>query len=206
MDGVLLDSEKYITRAAITMFREKGYTVKFDDFKAFTGMGENRFIGGVAEKYGIPFHSEEDKKRTYDIYAGLVKSRLKLLPGVEEFINECRRLNLKTAVATSADETKMIINLEETGLSIRNFDATVNGLEIEHKKPDPEIFLRAAEKLDTNPSCCLVIEDAVSGVRAAKSAGCKCLALTTSFPADKLGEADWIAENLAEAPSGCLRW
>ena len=52
MDGVLLDSEEFITRAGILMFKEKGFEVKESDFKPFTGMGENRFLGGVAEKYG----------------------------------------------------------------------------------------------------------------------------------------------------------
>jgi beta-phosphoglucomutase-like phosphatase (HAD superfamily) len=51
MDGVLLDSEEYITRAGVMMFREKRFEVKFADFKPFTGMGENRFLGGVAEEF-----------------------------------------------------------------------------------------------------------------------------------------------------------
>ena len=61
MDGVLLDSEEYICRAGIEMFREKGYTVSPEDFKEFTGMGENRYLGGVAAKHDIPFELEKDK-------------------------------------------------------------------------------------------------------------------------------------------------
>ncbi|MBE0652764.1 MAG: HAD-IA family hydrolase [Bacteroidales bacterium] len=206
MDGVLLDSERFITLAGMEMFREKGFTVKFEDFKEFTGMGENRFLGGVAEKYGIPFEVEKDKSRAYEIYANIVKGELEPLPGVNEFIAKCREKGLKIAVATSADRIKMQINLSEIGLSEQVFDVTVNGMEVTHKKPDPEIFITAAGKLGVEPAFCLVVEDAVSGLRAAKSAGCKCLTLTTSFKASDFKGSDWIACDLSEAPDACLNW
>jgi len=206
MDGVLLDSEKYITFAGIELFKEKGYKVNFDDFKEFTGMGEDRFLGGVAEKYNIPFYVEKDKARAYEIYAELVRGKLEPLPGVIDFISKCRKRGLKIAVATSADKIKMQVNLEEIGLSEDKFDATVNGLEITNKKPDPEIFIKAAEKLGFSSSECLVVEDAVSGVQAAISAGCKCLAIKTSFSEKELHEADWITGDLSDAPENCLNW
>ena len=64
MDGVLVDSEAYIRQAAMAMFAEKGHPVLPEDFLQFTGMGENRYLGGVAEKYSIPFDLEKDKART----------------------------------------------------------------------------------------------------------------------------------------------
>ena len=206
MDGVLLDSEFFITQAGMEMFREKGIRVSAEDFKEFTGMGENRFLGGVADKYGVEFDPERDKSRAYEIYRKLVKGNLELLPGVREFLGKCRKLGLKTAVATSADKIKMLINLEETGLSESDFDATVNGLDVINKKPDPEIFVKAAVKLGLEPTRCLVVEDAISGVIAARAAGCKCLALTTSFRTNDFPGANWIADNLATAPEECLNW
>ncbi len=206
MDGVLLESEEYITRAGMQMFREKGTEVKFEDFREFTGMGENRFLGGVAKKYGIEFNVEEDKARTYQIYEEMVAGKLEPLEGVKDFIHKCKKLGLKIAVATSADRIKMEINLKEIGIPEAEFDATVNALEIRNKKPDPEVFIKAASKLKISPVDCLVIEDAVSGVKAALSAGCRCLALTTSFTREDLSDAHWIARNLAEAPEDCLTW
>jgi beta-phosphoglucomutase len=206
MDGVLLDSEDFITRAGVMMFREKGFTVFESDFKPFTGMGENRFLGGVAEKYGIPFDPEKDKARTYSIYEQISQGQLKPLPGVREFIENCREKKLKLAVATSADEVKMRINLRETGLSEKLFDILVNGLEVQHKKPHPEIYLLAAHRLGLNPASCLVVEDAISGMKAAKAAGCKCLAITSSFSARDFTGADWIVKDLSEAPEACLSW
>ncbi len=206
MDGVLLDSEEYITRAGVAMFYEKGFTVKESDFKAFTGMGENRFLGGVAEKYDIPFDVETDKARTYAIYEQITKGRLKPLRGVQEFIARCRRKNLKLAVATSADDIKMRINLRETGLGEELFDTLVNGLEVEHKKPHPEIYLLAAKRLGLSPQECLVVEDALSGMKAAVAAGCKCLAITSSFKAEEFDQAGWIVKDLSEAPEASITW
>jgi HAD superfamily hydrolase (TIGR01509 family) len=206
MDGVLLDSEEYITRAGILMFQEKGFTVQASDFKPFTGMGENRFLGGVAEKYGLPFDLEKDKARTYAIYEEITRGRLKPLKGVREFIERCRQRHLKLAVATSADAVKMRINLRETGLEEELFDTLVNGLEVEHKKPHPGIYLLAASRLNLHPGECLVVEDALSGMKAARAAGCKCLAITSSFRAEDFDLADWVARDLSEAPEACISW
>ncbi len=110
------------------------------------------------------------------------------------------------AIASSADEIKVMINLEEIGLQHSLFDAIINGQQVERKKPFPDIFIKAAGEIKLRPEQCLVIEDAVSGVKAAKDAGCRCLALTTSFDQSRLKEADWIARDLSQAPDECLTW
>ncbi len=206
MDGVLLDSEAYICRAGMEMFLEKGYEVAPEDFIPFTGMGENRYLGGVAAKRGIPFEVEKDKARTYEIYARMVKGKLTLLPGVRDFIKKCRDRGLKMALASSADRIKIDINLRETGIPSDTFQTVVSGLDIEKKKPAPDVFLKAAANLEVAPSRCLVVEDAVSGVAAGKAAGARVLALTTSFKTEELSQADWIAATLAEADSLVLEW
>ena len=199
MDGVLVDSEEYICRAAIEMFKEKGVNVEPEDFLPFVGAGENRYIGGVAEKYDHPINLEQDKARTYEIYTDIVADKLKPLNGVLDFIHLCKDSGLKIAVATSADEVKMEVNLNEIGIPASSFDTTVNGLEIERKKPFPDIYLKAARLLNVHPDECLVVEDAPNGIKAAKSAGMKCLAVATSFPPEELQEADWIARDLEES-------
>ena len=206
MDGVLLDSEEYICRAGVMMFKEKGYEVSPDDFLEFTGMGENRYLGGVAEKNGIPFELEKDKARTYEIYGDIVKGKLEPLDGVLDFIEKCRRRGLKLAVASSADPPKVNINLSEIGIPASVFGTVITGLDIEHKKPAPDIFLKAAENLGVEASECLVIEDAISGVAAGKAAGAKVLALTTSFTAEELSAADWTAALLTDVGDEVLNW
>lgn len=206
MDGVLIDSEPYICEAAIKMFAEQGVTVQPGDFIPFVGAGENRYIGGVAEKYGVPLDIERDKARTYHIYGEIVRGRLDPLPGVREFISRVRENGLKAALASSADRVKIDINLREIGFDPDTFDAIISGLDVTRRKPDPEIFLVAAEELDVEPEACLVVEDAVNGVEAAKAAGMRCLGLTTSFRAAALADADWTAPTLAEAPAEALEW
>jgi beta-phosphoglucomutase len=206
MDGVLVDSEAYICQAGMAMFAEKGYPVSAEDFLPFTGMGENRYLGGVAEKNKIHFDLEKDKARTYEIYAELVRGKLSPLDGVHDFIGKCRKRGLKMAVASSADPVKVNINLEEIGLDSKLFQAVVTGLDIEHKKPAPDIFLKAAKLIGADPKRCLVVEDAISGVAAGKAAGARVLALTTSFSPGELSDADWITETLATAGDEVVEW
>ena len=113
---------------------------------------------------------------------------------------------LKLAVASSADPVKVNINLDEIGLERSLFGAIVTGLDIEHKKPAPDIYLKAARLLDVRPSRCLVVEDAISGVEAGKAAGARVLALTTSFTGKELSNADWISSTLATADAEVLDW
>jgi len=204
MDGVLCDSEPFICEAAVQMFRERhGAEVARSDFVPFVGAGEDRYLGGVAEKHGIRLDLEADKKFTYDRYLLLIRGRLRPLAGAAEFVAAARARGLRLAVATSADLVKLEGNLREIGLPAAAFDATVNGLEVARKKPAPDLFLEACRRLGVEPERGLVVEDAPNGIRAAKAAGCLCLGLTTSFAADALraAGADWTAPDLASAPA-----
>jgi beta-phosphoglucomutase len=206
MDGVLVDSEKFICKAAIIMFEELGVKVKPEDFQPFVGMGENRYIGGVAEKHGVHIDIEKVKARTYEIYERIVHGNLSALPGANEFISECRKRGFRLALATSADRVKMEVNLREIGLPSATFNYIVTGLDVMNKKPFPDIYIKAAEGIDLDPQECLVVEDAVSGIKAGKAAGCRCLAVTSSFDAKVLGEADWICGSLKDVPEKAINW
>lgn len=200
MDGVLIDSESLTTEAAILFFANKGYTVTHEDFYPFYGTGEKGYFMGVADKYGIPFNLETDKIEIYNLYKELALDKVKLIPGVFDFIKLCKSKGLALAVATSAVSYKMNINLEFLNMQTGVFGALVSSEDITNNKPHPEIFLKAADKLGLQPAECLVVEDAPSGVKAAKTAGCKCLALTTTFGADELTEADFIAKDFTNVP------
>lgn len=206
MDGVLVDSEHFISKAASIMFSELGFRVKPEDFQPFVGMGENRYIGGVAEKHGIKIDIEKVKARTYEIYGTIVRGKLSPLPGAHEFISYCSKKGFKLALATSADRIKMEINLKEIGLSPDSFHSIITGLDVKNKKPSPEIYLEAARNLGVNPRECLVVEDAVSGIEAGKAAGCRCLAVTSSFDVELLKGADWICDSLLNVPEEAINW
>jgi HAD superfamily hydrolase (TIGR01509 family) len=205
MDGVLIDSEPFIREASVRMFAERGLVVQPEDFVPFTGAGEDRFIGGVADLYDFELDLKRDKDRTYELYGELVRGNLQPLCGVHEFIDKARSKGLKLAVASAADRVKVEINLTEIGFTPDMFDALVTGSDVARKKPDPEIFLAAASRMGVEPAHCLVCEDAVNGTTAAKAAGMKCLGITTSFTPEEL-QANWHAPNLGLAPNEVLEW
>jgi beta-phosphoglucomutase len=189
LDGVLAISEPLLAEAAAAFFAEKGHRLTAEDFRPFIGMGEDRYLGGPAEARDIPMDLPRDKARLYEIYQQVIRGRLQALPGAREFVQECRRRGLAIAVASGADRTKVVANLQEIGMPEAIFDTVVDGTQVVH-----------------TPDECLVVEDAVSGVAAARAAGMRCLGLTSSFSADELSGADWIATDLAHAPKEALAW
>lgn len=204
MDGVLTDSEPLINAAAVAMFKELGLAVQPDDFLPFVGTGEDRYLGGVAGKYRFPIDLPAAKRRTYEIYLGLVPSRLHAFPGAQDLVRACRQAGLRVAVASSADRIKIIANLEKIGLPVEEWDAIVTGEDVEAKKPAPDIFLKAAAGLGLGPAECVVVEDAVNGVQAAKAAGMRCVAVAQTFPVELLQAADLLRARIAEVSAADL--
>jgi HAD superfamily hydrolase (TIGR01509 family) len=199
MDGVLTDSEPVINAAAMRGLEEYGIQPSPEDFEPFVGMGEDRYIGGVAEKYGLVYRPEM-KRRVYEIYLEILPDMLRGFPGVLELLGDLRARGVSLAVASSADRVKVEANLKGIGVDLAWFGAVVTGEDVEKKKPSPDIFLAAARKLGIPPDRCCVVEDALSGVRAAKAAGARCVAVGTSFPLAELelAGADVTREALAD--------
>ena len=197
MDGVLTDSEPLICAAATAMFQELGLRVQKEDFTPFIGTGENRYLGGVAAKYGLPFDIPAGKKRTYEIYLEMAPTQLRAFPGARDFVRACRAAGYRTALASSADPIKIEANLQIIGLPPSGWDGITTGEEVELKKPAPDIFLISAQKLGLRPAQCVVIEDAVNGIEAAKAAGMRCVAVAQTFPADLLRQADLVRATIA---------
>jgi beta-phosphoglucomutase-like phosphatase (HAD superfamily) len=113
-------------------------------------------------------------------------------------VRTCRQAGLLVAVASSADAIKITANLRKIGLPVEFWDAVVMGEEVQNKKPAPDIFLSAAEKLAVNPAACVVVEDAVNGILAAKGAGMRCVAVAQTFAAEHLREADLVREKISQ--------
>lgn len=197
MDGVLADSEDAITLAAMEALKLWGIDARFEDFKPFTGMGENRFIGGVAEQYGVPFRAEM-KDKAYEVYVNTAAERVKVYPWSKDVLTGLDDKGIPIALASAADLVKVECNLLCIGVNPGIFKTIVTGSDVEFKKPHPEIFLTAAKKAGFKPVSTLVVEDAVSGVKAAKAAGMRCLALTTSFDESVLRDAgaDFVSGDL----------
>jgi HAD superfamily hydrolase (TIGR01509 family) len=198
MDGVLTDSEPLINAAAIAMFRERGVVVAPEDFHPFIGAGEHRYIGGVAELHGVRLDLEAAKRRTYELYLAMVPDQLHAFPGAVELVERCQAAGLRVAVASSADRIKIEANLRQIGLPAARWQAVVCAEDVVHKKPAPDLFLAAARKLGVTPSECVVVEDAVNGIQAARAAGMRCVAVAQSFPASRLAEASLVRPGIAQ--------
>lgn len=198
MDGVLTDSEPLICAAAMAMFREHGVTVQAADFHPFVGTGENRYLGGVAEQYGLKLDINLAKARTYELYLEMVPAQLNPFPGAVELVRQLRTLGYPCAIASSADRIKINANLDKIGLPSQTWKAVVTAEDVERRKPDPAIFLKAASLMHIPPHECIVVEDAVNGIAAAKAAGMRCVAIASTFPATKLTQADLIRPTIAE--------
>lgn len=188
MDGVLTDSEPVINEAAIRGLRECGIAPEPADFEPFVGMGEDRYIGGVAELHGLEYRPEM-KRRVYEIYLDILPGLLRGFPGVHELLAALRREGVALAVGSSADRIKVEANLRGIGVDLAWFGAVLAGEDVQARKPAPDLFLAAAGRLGIPPAQCCVVEDALSGVAAAKAAGMRCVAVATSFPEPALREA-----------------
>ncbi|MDD3766172.1 MAG: HAD-IA family hydrolase [Eubacteriales bacterium] len=199
MDGVLVDSEPVIEKAAIMFFKEIGVNAVSDDFKPFIGAGEDRYIGGVCEKYGIQYNTDM-KKRVYDIYLEIVGSFLKVYEGTLPTLIKLKEKGYKLALASSADAVKINANLTVAGIDKSIFDVIISGGDVKNKKPAPDIYLKTAKTLGEEPEKCVVIEDAINGVKAAKDAGMICIGLTTSFSKDRILDAgaDYICSDIKD--------
>lgn len=187
MDGVLIESEYLMRATAIQALAEYGVQAQHEDFFEFTGMGEDRFIGGVAEKHGVTYTTAM-KELAYDYFGQRVKEEAHVPEGVKEMLQVLHDKGLVLAVCSAADLRKVRYNLMAIGVDENIFSALVTGSDVARKKPFPDIYLEGARRIGMDPKDCLVVEDALSGIQAAHAAGMDAVAVPTSFTKEVLME------------------
>ncbi len=202
VDGVIADTEP--VNAVVTirvlddMFGLKG--VKPEDFVAGIGKGAEKYVEAGAAVHGLSLTDEQIKAaaelRERYLIKAMQEEPLPAFAGVPELIEAAiRRPDFRLAIATSASLELSRAILESAKVSYRKM-VYVTGSEITRKKPDPQLFLTAASRMGLAPVRCVVIEDAPSGVQAAKAAGAKCIAVTNSTSAANLSRADLVCDSL----------
>ena len=187
MDGVLIESEWLMRDTAIQSLAEHGVQAKHEDFLEFTGCGEDRFVGGVAEKYGLTY-TFAMKERAYDFFGQRVLEETDVPEGVKQMLETLHARGLKMAVCSAADRRKVMYNLLAVGVTEDKFGAFITGSDVERKKPFPDIYLKGAAAVGEQPGDCLVIEDAVSGIKAGQAAGMDTVGIPTTFSKEELQE------------------
>lgn len=196
LDGVIADTAAYHYRAWRDVFKKRGVDYSLAEFMPYFGRRHDAIIKSVlgdlprAEFDAI----NEEKQRNY---RRLVAQDIRALPGAVALIKSLYENSIKQAIASSAVPQNIEIITRGLGIS-HCFQAIVHGMEVEEGKPSPQTFLLAAKKLKTRPADCAVIEDAIAGVAAAKNAGMKCVAVTSSHAKESLKGADIIVATLKE--------
>ena len=198
MDGVLGDTEPPCADAGIAMFRDLyGREAKVEDFAPYIGTGAVRYLEGPAQDFGIEIDTPHAVAYATEKFIELLEEAEDIsFPGIHALIDSvASNAEWKLAIATSSPENKARPTLKAARVALEKFNAFINGDMVTHKKPNPEIYLTAAQALGINPADCVVIEDAVEGIKAAKAAGMRCIAITNSFPAEKLRDADLVVDS-----------
>jgi beta-phosphoglucomutase len=204
VDGVIADTEPLnatvTTRVLDDMFGLKG--VRPEDFDAGIGKGAEKYVKAGADAHGLTLTDEQIKAaaqlREQYLIDAIQKEGLPAFAGVLELIEAAfHRGDFRLAIATSASLELSRAILESAHVPYQKM-VYVTGSEIKRKKPDPELFLVAASRMHIRPADCVVIEDAPSGVQAAKTAGAKCIAVTNSTIADNLSQADLICDSIEQ--------
>jgi len=201
IDGVIADTEAVNARVSIKVFADLfGIDVVRNDFEAGLGRGAEEYVKAGASVHGLELTDEQVKQATQLRQEYFIKilseGTLPPFPGVMELMKEAmKREDFRVAIATSGTLEKSRAVLNAVGVPYQKM-VYVNGNDVKHKKPDPELFLTAAKGIEIEPAHCVVIEDAPNGVQAAKAAGAKCIAVTNSSTAAKLREADLVCDSL----------
>lgn len=195
MDGVLVDTFDAHYRSWQLTFDELSQPFDLDMFRKTFGMNNRLILTTIFERDLSERFIQRVSDRKETLFRESIKGSAKLLPGVMEWLERFAEMGIKQAVASSAPQANIDALLDELG--IRNyFQAEAAGATLKGK-PDPAVFLLAAKLLGVEPAHCLVIEDAVAGVEAARRAVMKCVAVLTTNPADKLSGADVILKDLS---------
>lgn len=195
MDGVIADTAPFHFQAWQEVFGRRNVPYSREVFQRNFGKRNDIIVRSIVGE-GYP---EGEIEAILVEKEGLFRTRaagkIKPFPGAIELLYELKEYGVRVALATSSPIENGQFVTRQLGIE-NSFDVTVWGREVTEGKPSPQIFLLAAERLKVDPKNCVVIEDAVAGVAAAKRAGMKCLAVTNSHPGEKLGEADLVADSL----------
>ena len=196
LDGVIIDSADEHRRAWQRLAKETGITFTDEDFWASFGQRNDGIIPG---HWGVDSPAEVqalgDRKEAY--FREYIRETAAPLPGAIELMSSLHQAGFKQALASSTPLANIVLLDEVLGLK-KYLSVLVSGESVKHGKPAPDVFLKAASDLYVEPDRSLVIEDAVAGIQAARSAGMRCIAVTGGNVKPGLLAADLLVSSLLE--------
>lgn len=211
VDGLIADTEPLNARVTIRVLKDRfdleGVTRA--DFEAGIGRGAEAYVKAGAKTHGLELTNEQAETaahlREQYLIETLRQEPLPAFPGVLRLIEAgLGNPDFRLAIATSASRELSQAILEAARVPYQRM-IYVNGSEVKKKKPDPELFLIAARRMNLVPARCVVFEDAPSGVQAARAAGARCVAVTNTVSAAALSAADLVCDSLARTDLATIR-
>jgi beta-phosphoglucomutase len=196
VDGVLVDSYRAHFESWRQMFAEQGAAFTEDQFRATFGRTSRDII---ADFYG---HLTEEDIHRWDerkeaLYRDILRQDFPVIDGAVELVNTLAAAGFGLAVGSSGPPANVALTLECLPCGDR-FSVRVTGADVTRGKPDPQVFLLAAERLDVPPAQCAVVEDAPAGIEAANRAGMASIALVGTATRAELSEARLVVDSLRE--------
>ena len=199
LDGVIIDSEPLHEKAFRQTSLHLGRDLTQEEVASLKGTVEEIGAAKLLEYNPAATHSIPQVMEYHNTLYKAMFDQMRLIPGSREFIQKAHRKGFKLGLTTSAlrENQQRVFEM----FNLRPFFSTITtGEDIINGKPHPDPYLKTAEKLGVAPANALVIEDSLNGVRSGKAAGCRVIAITTSFPRERLMElqADYVVDCFAE--------
>jgi beta-phosphoglucomutase family hydrolase len=195
LDGTLLDNNSYHLKSWLEYLKTIGRNISEEEYNANINGRTNKDV--IQYIYNRQMPEEEILKYTLEkeaLYRKLYKPFIKPLSGLIDFLEVLKNKGIPMAIATSGIQPNIDFMFEEVPIK-QYFTEVVNSSHISKGKPDPEIYLKVASLLQISPKNCLVFEDAVVGIKSAKAAGMKVIAVATTQPKEELSLADVIIDD-----------
>ena len=199
LDGVLLDSEQVWDEAREQLANERGGRWHENAQRDMMGMSSLEWSRYMHDEIGLPEPPEEINREVVERLASLYREHLPVLPGAREAVE---RLATRWPLGLASSSNRELIDLVLELMGVAHlFRATVSSEEVPRGKPAPDVYLEAARRLDVDPTHAAAIEDSENGIRAAKAAGMRVLAIPNEHfpPAEEaLAQADVVLRSLEE--------
>ena len=197
LDGVLIDSGWAHKRAWFDLAEKEGLEFSDEFFNDTFGMQNAQIIPMLVGRELKPGELEELSDWKEQRYRDIISEKLTLSPGAERLMTGLKEKSFRLAIGSSAPKANLDLIFRRLKLGCY-INACVTKEDVKNGKPSPDTFLKAAQKLSLPPAHCVVVEDAVHGIEAARAAGMSVIALTTTRKREDLSGADIIAGNLSE--------
>jgi beta-phosphoglucomutase family hydrolase len=206
-DGVIIDSSASHEESWERLAKEVGLPLPEGHFKKGFGRKNEFIIPKLLEWTNDLAEIERLSLRKEALYREVVAERgLSPLPGVRVWLERLRDAGVPCAIGSSTHRANIDLSLGLIGLG-EFFTGIVTAEDVRQGKPDPEVFLTAAARIDRPPTRCVVFEDAFVGIEAARAGGMKVVAVATTHPLAELTAADLAVSRLDELqPAMLARW